>query len=442
MVVRAEGNGYSLLCVDDGVMVSMPHFNKEMPCDTLRDLQPVAIVGTYPYVFFANAQAGYKTLDDVVTASKAKPVSVNFGTNGVGGIQHLAVERFQRQAQIRLNHIPYKSGNPALQDLVGGQIPTAIVALAAGSPFLSDPRVIPLAMTDTQRTPLRPDLPTARELGYGGFTTLSWLALFAPRTAPAPLVDKINDAVSTVVALDPVQQRTDRNRFDQMAVEPSLHGALAIFELAVAGDRDQHQFAGQAAGAQAARQGKAVHVRQPDVEHGNGWRNSAAIASAAVAEWATRTSWPDTARASAMVAAASMLSSTTRTRAAWPGVDHGTDGGAGLASRPSGNSTRNSQPLPSPALCAVMVPPCMSTMLRAIVRPRPRPRPPVDRAIDSGAWEKGVKIISRTSGLMPVPASATTMLAVDPVPHTRRRRRTRAPATCRGWRVPDRRDAG
>lgn len=202
MVARAEGDGYTLLCVDDGVMVSMPHFNKEMPYDTLRDLQPVAMVGTYPYVFFANAQAGYKTLDQVVAASKAKPGSVNYGTNGVGSIQHLAVERFQRQAQIRLNHIPYKSGNPALQDLVGGQIPTAIVALATGSPYLNDPRVIPLAVTDTQRTPLRPDLPTARELGYDGFTTLSWLAMFAPRTAPPALVDKINDAVATVVASD------------------------------------------------------------------------------------------------------------------------------------------------------------------------------------------------------------------------------------------------
>lgn len=236
MVARAEGNGYTLLCVDDGVMVSMPHFNKELPYDTLRDLQSVAMIGTYPYVFFANAQAGFKTLDDVVAASRARPGSVNFGTNGVGGIQHLAVERFQRQAKVRLNHIPYKSGNPALQDLVGGQIPTAIVALATGSPFLNDPRVIPLAVTDVQRTPLRPDLPTARELGYDGFTTLSWLAVFAPRSTPEALVAKINDAVGVVVAADAyraamaargvtAQFKPSRALGDQVALEFERNGA-------------------------------------------------------------------------------------------------------------------------------------------------------------------------------------------------------------------------
>ncbi|MCK9508029.1 MAG: tripartite tricarboxylate transporter substrate binding protein [Pigmentiphaga sp.] len=198
-VARAAGNGYTLLCVDDGVLVSLPHFNKDLPYDTMKDLQPVSMIGGYPYVFYAHAQTGLNSVQTLLAEARTKPGSITFGTNGVGGIQHLAVERFLRQANIKMNHIPYKSAAPALQDVVGGQINTAIVALATGSPFLKDARLVPLMVTSRERTPLRDDVPTAKELGFDEFTTESWLAIFAPGKTPPELVEKISASIAQVV---------------------------------------------------------------------------------------------------------------------------------------------------------------------------------------------------------------------------------------------------
>jgi len=201
-VAKAKADGYTLFYTDDGVLVSMPHFNTNLPYDTLKDLKPISTSGTYPYIVLANSKADFKSLEDLIKVAKTNPGGVNFATNGVGSTHHMAWERFQRQAGIKLNHVPYKSASPALQDVMAGHIPVMTVSIGTIVPVLKDERLIPVANLGAKRAALLPDVPTAKELGYDRFGALGWLALLAPGQTPDAVVEKISKDVATVVSTE------------------------------------------------------------------------------------------------------------------------------------------------------------------------------------------------------------------------------------------------
>jgi tripartite-type tricarboxylate transporter receptor subunit TctC len=197
-VAKAAPDGYTLLITDDGVLISMPQFQKNMPYNTFTDLMPIGMVCMFPYLIVANPQSKIKNLSELVSAAKANPNSIDYATNGIGSTHHLTWEAFQRTANIKLNHIPYKGAAPALQDVMAGQVSLMFVAISTALPFIKDGKLIPIAVGSLERLAVIPDVPTIAESGYPGFEAIAWQGVLAPKGTSPKLIEKISGDLKKV----------------------------------------------------------------------------------------------------------------------------------------------------------------------------------------------------------------------------------------------------
>lgn len=128
-VAKSSPDAYTLLITDDGVLISMPQIQKNMPYDPLGDLLSIGMVCMFPYVMVTNSKTNIKTMNDLISVAKGSQKGLDYATNGVGSTHHLTWESFQKTAGIKLNHIPYKGAAAALQDVVAGEVSLMIVAV-------------------------------------------------------------------------------------------------------------------------------------------------------------------------------------------------------------------------------------------------------------------------------------------------------------------------
>lgn len=198
ILAKAPGDGHTLLLATDGTIAIVPLTQEKMPFDTLTDLVPVAMVGSFPYVLVASAALKIKTVSELVAAARSRPGALDFATNGVGGTHHLAWEQFQRQAGVRLNHIPFKSASPALQEVLAGRVGVMFTGVSTAFPYIKDGRLVPLATAGLERLPIMSELPTVAETGFPGFEVNSWMAVFSPKGTPGALIEKISGDINKV----------------------------------------------------------------------------------------------------------------------------------------------------------------------------------------------------------------------------------------------------
>ena len=197
-VVKASPAGHTLLVSDDGAIVSVPFFLERMTFSPVRDLAPVGLVGGFTYVMVASSDSGIRSVADLVAQARARPGVLEYSTNGIGGVHHLSWERFQRQAGIRLNHIPYKGAAAALQDVMAGRVALSFGALSSALPFMRDGRLVPIAVGSAERSPHMPEIPTIDEAGFKGMEVVTWIGVFAPRATPPGLVERISADLARV----------------------------------------------------------------------------------------------------------------------------------------------------------------------------------------------------------------------------------------------------
>ena len=194
MVARAKPDGYTLLVGANG-MTTNGALYPNAGFDVQKDFVPVAMFGEAPPVIAAGPGFSGKTLPELVTQAKAKPDDMAYGSPGAGSSAHLMMELFQREAGIKLRHVAYRGGQPAITDALGGHIPALavnlpeVIGLATGS----DLKI--LAVSGAKRSPLLPNVPTVAEQGFPGFEAATWWGLFAPAGTPADIVEKINAEV-------------------------------------------------------------------------------------------------------------------------------------------------------------------------------------------------------------------------------------------------------
>jgi tripartite-type tricarboxylate transporter receptor subunit TctC len=198
MLVKSPPDGYLLSLMGDTTLVITPFLQENMPYDTLTDLTPVAMVGNTPLMLIANTTLKVRTVQDLVSAARARPGSIDYGSAGVGSTHHISMEVLQRAAGVRLNHIPYKGAAPALQDLIAGRIPVMFVAVATALPYIKDRKLTVLGIGTPARAPMLPDVPTIAESGFPKFESATWIGIMGPRGMPAPLVDKISADIEKV----------------------------------------------------------------------------------------------------------------------------------------------------------------------------------------------------------------------------------------------------
>jgi tripartite-type tricarboxylate transporter receptor subunit TctC len=157
-----------------------PFVFSNLPFNTEKDLDPVQLIGTAPYVLSTNPQKPFKTLADVITAAKAKPGTLSYATVGAGSIGHLAMELLWKQAGAQLVHVPYRGGGPAMNDLIAGHVDLFIASTAQSIPFIQAGSIRALARSGKTRTSTLANVPAIAE-SYRGFEAYAWWASLRPR---------------------------------------------------------------------------------------------------------------------------------------------------------------------------------------------------------------------------------------------------------------------
>jgi tripartite-type tricarboxylate transporter receptor subunit TctC len=196
---QQPADGYTLLLGSVSNLAINPHLYTSMGYDPLKDLQPVTLTHTMPNVLVAGVQTPYKTVADLVAAAKAKPGTIAFGSAGNGNTMHLTGVQFQKYAGVHLLHVPYKGGPPALQDVMGGQIPLMFHNLPAVVGMHKAGKVRVLAVADTKRSPLLPDVPTFADIGLPGVVTNVWNGILVRQGTPAPVVARLNKEMVAIL---------------------------------------------------------------------------------------------------------------------------------------------------------------------------------------------------------------------------------------------------
>lgn len=197
-VVIAPADGHTLLLTAGAALTIQPFIKEKMPYNTVTDLVPVGLVAALPFVLVAHPSLKVRTLSELVKSARAQPGQINYASSGIGQDMHVSTEALQRAAGITLYHIPYKSSALALQDVLAGRVPVMFSALSTSHPFIKDGKLVPLAISSPERSPLIPEVPTVAESGYPGFEMTPWMGVLAPKGTPPALVEKISTDLARI----------------------------------------------------------------------------------------------------------------------------------------------------------------------------------------------------------------------------------------------------
>jgi tripartite-type tricarboxylate transporter receptor subunit TctC len=216
---RAEPDGYTLVTSSIGYHVIAPAISPNPGFDPLRDFTHVAYLGGPPNVLVVNPALGVRSFKDFLElARRGEPLA--YVSPGVGSHGQLVAESFAQMAGIRLQHVPHKGANPAMMDLVAGNVKVGTMTWTTAVGQIRSGHVVPLAVSSSARLAEAPDLPTFKELGYPDLVTLTWYALSGPAALPADTVQKLNGAVAKVLDLPAVRQRFARDAIETQAMTP------------------------------------------------------------------------------------------------------------------------------------------------------------------------------------------------------------------------------
>jgi len=195
-VAKGPADGYTILMALSSISVFpvADRINGKQPSYELRDFAPIALVTADPTVLVVRADGPYKTLKDFVAAAKANPGKINYSSAGVYSTLHVAMEIFADAAGIKLFHVPYQGGGPAVTALLGGQVEALASGPAAAIGQIKAGKMRALASWSTERLALLPDIPTFKELGYDAEFYI-WSGVYAPAATPSPITNRLREAV-------------------------------------------------------------------------------------------------------------------------------------------------------------------------------------------------------------------------------------------------------
>jgi tripartite-type tricarboxylate transporter receptor subunit TctC len=217
-VARASADGYTLLFDASSYAVN-PSLYSKLPYDPAKAFTPVAVLALFPNVLVVTPAFAPRDVKEFITLAKAGPGTIAYASSGNGSAQHLAGELFRQKAGVDITHVPYKGGGPALNDVMGGQVPVFFANMASSLAHVKGGKVRALAITGAKRSAALPDVPTMAEAGVPGYEVYEWNAIFAPAGTPAPVVAKIADAVAKAM-----QSADFRERMAALGGEIAAYG--------------------------------------------------------------------------------------------------------------------------------------------------------------------------------------------------------------------------
>ncbi len=219
-VAKAAPDGYTILLgsstISSGVVL-----HKHLPYDPLKDFAAVVPFGASPSVLVTAPSKSFKSVADLIAAAKARPGKLNFASAGIGSASHIAAERFNVNAGIVAQHVPFRSPAEALTDVVAGRIDYYFLPLAAGISLVQSGKLRALAVSTSKRAPLMPDVPTVAEAGYPGAFYLFWGGVFVPANTPSAIVTRLYDEGRKSLALPAGHAALTKLGYEPMEMKPA-----------------------------------------------------------------------------------------------------------------------------------------------------------------------------------------------------------------------------
>jgi tripartite-type tricarboxylate transporter receptor subunit TctC len=197
-VVRARPDGYTVLMVSAPI-VTNPGLYDKLPYDTLRDLIPVVQLSENGFLIAVTEKAPWKTMQELVEASRKTPAGISYATPGIGTVMHLAGQQFNVEYGTNFLNVPYKGSAQAGQDVAAGHVPVLIDPIVTNLAMIKQGKLRPLAVSHPQRQPELPDVPTVRELGYPKVESKSFSGFMLPAGTPREIVVKLNTALNNAI---------------------------------------------------------------------------------------------------------------------------------------------------------------------------------------------------------------------------------------------------
>lgn len=197
VVAKAAADGYTVLFTLSSHTINPAIFTK-LPFDTSKDFEPVGTVASLPQILVAHPSFEANTVKELIEVAKKK--QLQFASVGNGSPSHLAGELFNLRTGVKIGHIPYRGGGPAITDVIGGQVPLLWVSIPAAAGFVKNGQLKALAVSTVKRSAAFPNVPTVQEAGVADFEVDSWYAMFVPAKTPKPVIEKLNKALNTVIA--------------------------------------------------------------------------------------------------------------------------------------------------------------------------------------------------------------------------------------------------
>lgn len=220
-VAKSPADGYTLLLGDTATFAVNSSLYKKLPYDPLKDLAPVSLTGRFALLLVVNpASIKATSVKELIEEAKKAPGSFNYASPGPGSPHHLAMEMFKERTGTQFTHVPYKGSGPAIQDLLGGQIPLMFLDLAAGAPQIKSGKLKALAVASDKRIAALPDLPTVAESGVPGFEAWAWQAIAVPTGTPREIVAKLNAEYRRAIGMPELRQKLIDAGIDPLQSSP------------------------------------------------------------------------------------------------------------------------------------------------------------------------------------------------------------------------------
>lgn len=215
---RAAPDGYTIAFVNDSILTMLPALNPKLPYDPERDLAPVSKVAGNAFGIAVNNDFPARTFAQLL--QRAREGEVHFASGGNGSPQHMVMEMVNAAAGVKMVHVPYKGAAQAMTDVIGGQVPVFAQGLGVIGAQAKAGKLRVLAVTGAERSPLMPDVPTAREAGLPGFEFSTWFAVVAPAGTPRAVVDRLHREIEHAARLPEVRARLVEQGYDVAPTTP------------------------------------------------------------------------------------------------------------------------------------------------------------------------------------------------------------------------------